>query len=75
MALNPRITKDARNAYWLEWTPDPEAIAYDIITPAGVHVQAGKKHSSAKLGVGLTEPVVAKIAAAEPGDYETARFP
>jgi len=75
MSLNSRITKDPTGVYWLEWDTDPNAVAYDIITPAGGHVQAGKKAVRAKLGSGLTEPVHAMIASARPGAYEQANYP
>jgi hypothetical protein len=71
MSLNPKLRKDSSNVWWLDWTTDPAAIAYDIITSKGQHVQAGKNATSVKLGA-LTEPfTLPQIAPGVPTDYET----
>lgn len=75
MALDPKITKDAAGVATLSWTADPKAIAYDIITPSGQHVQAGKNATTAKLGTNLPEPINASISPAYPQAYEAAVYP
>lgn len=73
MSLNPYIEKIAAD-WWLKWTADPLAVAYDIITSSGKHVQAGKGKTSAKLGAAKPDPLP-QIAAAHAGPYETAKDP
>jgi hypothetical protein len=71
ISLNPILRKDSKAVWWLDWTQDTRAIAYDIITPAGVHVQAGKGATSAKLGK-LAEPfTMPQIAAAYAVNYQS----
>lgn len=72
--LDPKIEKRTDNNWWLTWTKDPEAIAYDIITSEGKHVQAGKTKTDAKLGTTKPDPLP-QISAAHTGIYETAKDP
>ncbi len=72
--LNPYVDKDATGVAWLHWTKDPAAARYDIITPAGKHVQAGATATSAKLGK-PAEPFTVSIAPIHTDAYEDASFP
>jgi hypothetical protein len=77
MSLNPKIRQDANGAWWLDWTSDPQAVAYDIITSGGIHIQAGKAATTVKLtGNGAPKPnPLPQIASAHAGVYETATDP
>lgn len=70
MSLSPYIEKDSSNVWWLKWTSDPDAIAYDAVVNSN-HVQAGKGATSIKLGT--TKPATLPIIApAHTAVYETA---
>lgn len=71
-ALNPYITKDAANGYWLQWTADPLAAAYDVYTPAGHMVTWAT--TKLFLGNDLAEPVTARVAAAYAQTYYEASY-
>jgi hypothetical protein len=74
MALNPKIRQDTNGVWWLEWTPDAQAVIYDIVLGTGKHVQAGRLATSSKLG-GTKPTVMPAIASCHAGVYEIAVDP
>lgn len=74
MTLNPYLTKDMLGVWYLNWTADPAASAYEVIAPDGTHIQIGKKQTKVKLGRNPQQGAW-QVASAIPATYEPAVYP
>jgi hypothetical protein len=59
----------------MDWTADPAASAYEIVTQSGAHVQAGKTATTTKLGTFDPAKPMPKVGSAVATTFESPTNP